>query len=220
MLNIFVGGSGAVTNFIVNSPEVSSDWGANPDSFNIITVTKTGEAKFVRRVYGSKSATVTFQTYHYNCPELENLGFYLENAVQLFRNAEGPTDNVNILGHSNGGNAVVRWLETYSPDYINEIVTAATPYNGKAVTVKQTGFVKEVIADKNKIKYNSAHVFVARNDNSTAFPSTIANDSVISEDSGLCGSLVFPNSVTVCNNQNHGTVLWAPEVNSVVKNWF
>jgi len=219
MLNIFVGGSGATTSFIVDGSELSH-WGVSVNNFNVITVTKTGEAKFVKRVYGAKSATVTFQTYHYNCEELENLGYYLENAVQLFRNAEGPTDSINILGHSNGGNAIVRWLETYTPNYINEIVTAATPYNGKAVTVKQTGFVKEVMADKDRIKYNSVHVFVARDDRYNTFPSTIANDGTIAEDSALCGSLVFPGSVTVCNNQNHGTIMWSPEVINVVKKWF
>ncbi|TGD20926.1 alpha/beta hydrolase [Companilactobacillus suantsaicola] len=223
MLNIFVGGSGATKDFIVNDANgsVASHWGVDPSIFNIITVTKTGEAKFVKRVSGSKNATVTFQTYHYNVGEVENTGFYLENAVQLFRNAEGPNDMVNILGHSNGGNAVVRWLETYSPNYINSIVTAATPYNGKSMTVKQTGFVKEVMANKDKIKYNSVNVFVARDDDIHTFPSKYANDGVISEDSALCGSLVFPDSITVvANNQNHGTIMWSPEVINVVKKWF
>lgn len=220
MLNIFVGGSGATKDFIVNDT-VASRWGIASSSFNIITVSKTGEAKFIRRVTGSKNTTVTFQTYHYNVGEIENTGFYLENAVQLFRNAEGPNDTINILGHSNGGNAVVRWMEAYSPNYVNEVVTAATPYNGKSMTVKQTGFVKEVMAGKSKLHYTKAHVFVARDDDIHMFPSSIANDGVISEDTALCGSLVFANSLTIVkNNQNHGTILWSPELENVVLKWF
>ncbi|WP_129045612.1 alpha/beta hydrolase [Companilactobacillus metriopterae] len=225
MLNIFVGGSGSDRNFIVNDysngPSVAQHWGVNPSMFNIIEVEKNGTASFYKRVPGSKYATVVFKTNNYLVGELENLPYYLQNAVTLFRNAEGATDKLNIMGHSNGGNAVVRWLETYSPSYVNNIITIATPYNGKAVTVQQTGFVKEVIADKAKIKYSgTVNTFVAKDPTNDAFPTNIASDGVIAEDSALCASLVFPQSVTECNNQNHGTVLWSPEVKNVILKWF
>lgn len=229
-LNIFVAGSSATTDFLMNGDYSSSvlKWGVSPDDFNVIEVSRKGTIKYVQEKKSSKNATIIIEANVYNEADVENMAYYLQNGIQAVRNLPGnEKEPLNLFGHSNGGNAIVRWLETYchvkGAPQINNIVTVATPYNGYAMTTEQTGFLKEALGYNYVISImpkGDVTVIAAKDDTDNGFPSEFANDGVISLDSADCGSKVLETTVKVVDYSNHNDVIWSDETANAVRNWF
>lgn len=227
MLNIFVGGSTVNDNFIVgpsigNLPNsLASYWGQDPNNFDIIHIEKSGKVSWKFPHYGRKDIVVVYAPSQYLETDLENVPFCLENAISMIREQLGH-DQINIYGHSNGGNIVTRWIETYNPDYIHNICTVSTPYNGKAVSVDQTGFLKEAIANKDKIRYSGqADIIVARTSDQNTYPDSIPSDGVVSYDSASCGLLIYgSDKISVVDGYDHNTAQASPLVSNLISKWF
>ncbi|WP_125711045.1 alpha/beta hydrolase [Companilactobacillus zhongbaensis] len=223
-INLFVGGSGA--NFKDPSGNLMQDafrnefnhWGIdNRDYVDCIEVQKNGTAQYVQR--GShKNIVITFKNCIYIESELENIGFGLKNAMDLVRRDNG-YPFINLFGHSNGGNAIARYLYNFKPNFIENILTCATPYNGKALTVTSSPFLKEVSDLTSYFKPSgNVDMFVGKGNISAEF-GNIPNDGVISTDSGQCGRWVYNHYVNVIEGANHGTINTIPEVTKIVNEW-
>lgn len=221
-INLFVAGSGA--NFKDPNGNAFQNefntWGiGNRDLIDCVEVQKNGTAKYVQN--GShKNIVITFKNCFYRECELENIGYGLKNAIDLVRKNNGnPT--INLFGHSNGGNAIARYLYTFKPKFVNNVLTCATPYNGMAFTVKPSAFVKEVLNLSNFWSpIGNIDIFVGKGIYTPkVFPDYISNDGVISTDSGQCGQLVYNHYVNVIEGANHGTINTIPEVTKIVNEW-
>ncbi|WP_048705225.1 alpha/beta fold hydrolase [Companilactobacillus ginsenosidimutans] len=225
MLNVFVGGSGVNDDFITGylkglDMPLANYWGANTNDFKTIHINKYGVPSFTDFKSGCKNAKIVFAENKYLETDIEDMAFALENAIQLFMDYAG-RDQINIYGHSNGGNIITRWLETYKPNYVHNILTVATPYNGKSVSVTPTGFLKEAIANKDKISYSGqVDMIVARLDNQQSYPSNIPSDGVVAYDSAQCGTLIYGNRMSVVDGYNHNTAQASPLVSNLISKWF
>jgi triacylglycerol esterase/lipase EstA (alpha/beta hydrolase family) len=225
-VNFFVSGSGG--NFKDPSSSVPgaqdsfrapfTSWGLNRDEATCIEISKNGTAKYVQ--YGNSNVVVTFRSCFYVESELDGLGYALKNAIDLYRRDHG-NPNINILGHSNGGNAIARYVQAFRPSFIMNVITCATPYNGVALTVKPTGFVKEVEnIDLSWSPQGNINMFVGEDNSGANFSPAVANDGTISTDSGLCGQDVYNRAVQIVQAADHGTILTSQPVMNVLNSWF
>lgn len=236
-VNIFVSGSGGnwyddpIWKDFFYYPNNVNPNGIRYDiaKINRVQVEMNGTAKFIGTdkypiPTEKKQFVVSFQNCIYVQQELQNLGYQLKNAIDLIRNTVGGDVHINLFGHSNGGNAIARYVQAFKPYFVDNLVTCATPYNGVAWSVTPTGFLKDVTG----IGYywqpnNNLNMFVGStgsNYNNDSYPTWLDTDGVIAVDSGACGENVYGKTVQVLKGYTHGTILHAPEVQRAVKSWF
>lgn len=222
-INLFVSGS---TGFVDNPNNSADDsfrkefsyWGiGSRDNASRYEVMKNGTIGSQHNE-NSKNIIIGFRNCIYTESELENLAFGLKNAIDLIRSQNG-YPNINLFGHSNGGNAIARYLYTYRPTFVDNVLTCATPYNGKALTVKPSAFVQEVSNLRLSWQPNGQiDMFVGKGDTGNPkFPSSVANDGVIATDSGICGQLVYNQNVNVISGAGHTSINTIPQVTQIVK---
>lgn len=223
-VNIFVSGSGGNWydnpqwgNFFNGAHGIPLD----TKTLNVVESRQDGRAKMMVRGSLKKNYIVTFRNCFYVQQELENIGYQLANAITFIQSDSGQRE-VNLFGHSNGGNAIVRYLQAFRHDFVHDVVTCATPYNGEAWSVNKTGFLKEVENVPLHIS-GTISMFVGsmgNNDGNSAYPKWLDTDGTISTDSGSCGVYPYGKQVTVISQRDHGTILNAPQVQNAVQSWF
>jgi hypothetical protein len=215
-LNFFIAGS---TGGPYDMSKDLANMGFYDTRTSIIECSKWGTASYYSHDY-SRNAYVYFDLNHYNRMELQNIPFALNNAIELFR-SEHNYDDINLYGGSNGGNAIARFLAYFAPDYVNDVVTACTPYNAYAYTKKPTGFLKEVISLSDNIQVNGNVTLVAANSGKKepGFPSNIVTDGVVPLNSALCGELIYNVPVQVVYGYGHSGLYETSVIQNALAGW-
>lgn len=215
-LNFFIAGSAGGPNGMSNGLSIL---GFTDTRYSIIEASKWGTASYYK-YNNSKNAYIYFDMNHYNRMELQNIPFALNNAIQLFR-SDHSYDNINLYGVSNGGNAIARFLAYFVPNYVNDVVTACTPYNGYAYTKKPTGFLKEIIALSDNIKVYGRVTLVAADSEKTesGFPSNIVTDGVVPLNSALCGEFIYNTPVQIVYGYGHSWLYDTSVIQNAVASW-
>ena len=134
--------------------------------------------------------SVYFENYLWNDQAAYAGADGLHLAIQSYQSTY-PFEHADIVGQSNGGNIITRYLEAYPSNIFNNLITVGTPYNMRANDGDPaTDWLIDLFAGKSRLNpnLNVINVIGDVTGNNTG-------DEVVSRDSSLAGDFVFRDQV-------------------------
>lgn len=227
-VNVWIAGSTGTEGDFKNS--LLENVGLNDNEITTIEVSIDGS--IISRENDSsalRNISVVFQDNGFTESVLENNPNLLDN-ILMSEYTIKRFDNINIIGHSNGGNILTRWIERYEgyrPFSVIRMVTICTPFNGYVVqgADQPTGFLKEVLNNNSKLNGISKKAFGAYSGYNTYRPytgnnsETYAGDTVVTLANAKTAENVLGVSLDVINGQTHMGILNSNEVKSYLESF-
>lgn len=203
-LNVWVSGSGArMMNFTSNVLDVQTGNTTKVTAHFDGMITVSGESSSAKNLFVGIDKN-QFNAFREGViednPELLDNILMNEYKIKKF-------DEVNLIGHSNGGNVITRWTERYAknrPFKVINLVTICTPFNGDTVSRNATGLLKEVLSDRNQLNGVNKKGFYA-NTGYEYYPyygGSYYGDTVVTIDNAKTGEQVFGSNFTELKYQN------------------
>lgn len=224
-VNVWLAGSAANADDFQKSPFMQ----LGIKSSDVTSLYVSSDGKIIKKVNESKDIKnigVGFLDNRFTEQHLEDNPNLLDNLL-MYEYREKRFDSINLIGHSNGGNVITRWVERFSmyrPFKVNNIVTICTPFNGYVKSAKPTGFLKEVLANKNKLNGINKKAFMSVVKKPLDFEGKSYKwDTVVTLDNAYTGEQVFGGSIELINSMPDGSepahmkVLSSPNIINYLK---
>lgn len=192
-VNVWVEGSTKTAHDLENAP--FKQLGITMSDVTTVAVSSDGLITKTNASSTVKNIGVTFANNAFRESDLEDNPELLDN-ILMSEYKDKNFDTINMIGHSNGGNAIVHWIERFQkfrPFKVNVLVTTCTPFNGYAKWATPNGFLKEILADKGELNGITKYGFVADIGEKVADINGAMHewDSVVTLDNAYTGEQVF-----------------------------
>ncbi|KRL66926.1 alpha/beta hydrolase [Companilactobacillus versmoldensis] len=147
---------------------------------------KTGERPFV---------TINNEDYLWDDQAVYEGANGIDRAIQSYK-TQNPFDKADIIGQSNGGNQITRYMELYPSKMFGTFLSTGTPYNMRADNgAAPTDLLLNLIAGAPRLDPNLKVInCIGRT------PTDLTTDEVVSRDSAMSGRNIFVGNVASFTN--------------------